>query len=276
MPTPAQPERAFDYIGLGELLSALRWPSSRRPAEVIDDVRNLRLILGRFAFDRIERRLREFEETVAEELEQHPEKFKSDYPYTGAESIPKKLLLSLNEIVQLLAETILQNWSSREVLPIDRSAVSDMLRALEGTLREDHQKVILSDTIRCLECGAYRAAIVMGWNLAYEHLRQWIFKRKRSRLKQFNAVLVTRNRGPNEPYPPVTVYEDFFEIGERVVIDVAYKAKLFNKQTHQVLVHALTDRNHFAHPSFRRATAVSAAGYIENLILSVVTDPHFA
>jgi hypothetical protein len=146
------------------------------------------------------------------------------------------------------------------------------LKRVKGSDRD----MMIREAVRCLESGACRAAIVMTWCLTFDHVRQWIFSSKTKRLKDFNSVLTTMHRTATKLHDPITTYDDFNEHGERAVLDIAYQAKLFIKQKHQVLVNALTDRNHFAHPNSRGATLESALGYVDNLCVNVLKHPDFA
>jgi hypothetical protein len=159
-----------------------------------------------------------------------------------------------------------------QVVRIDRSIVSDDLRRLHENAKDDHQATLIDEAIRCLECGAYRSAIVTGWNLAFDHFRQWIYSSPRKRLKLLNTTLAANNRKPSN----IVQYEDFFELYERILIDDSYTAKLFKKGQHKFLVGALDTRNGFAHPSNMIATGASASGYIDSLIKNIITNPHFS
>jgi hypothetical protein len=162
-----------------------------------------------------------------------------------------------------------------KLLGLTQPVASARLQSLKGAMYDDQLAGLYHDTLRCLQSGAYRAAIVMGWNLTYDFVRRWVF-RDEHRRGMFNSVLVTKQKSKAACYAPITTFDAYFELSERNVIDWMYEAKLLSKEKHQVLVNALTDRNHFAHPSSRKATATSAAGYIENLVVNILTDAHFA
>ena len=115
----------------------------------------------------------------------------------------------------------------------------------------------------------------MGWSLVYEHIRQWLFQSK-ARLAKFNSELITRNRTNTLKYEPISSYDDFIVLGEHFCLEVGYASKLWNKQHNQILQNALTDRNHFAHPSMRKVTVHSAAGYIDNLVVNILTVREFS
>jgi hypothetical protein len=60
-----------------------------------------------------------------------------------------------------------------------------------------------------LEAGANRAAVVTGWNLAYDVIRQWVFD---NHLPAFNAALAKHvdQKSGNSVYKPITDYGLFF------------------------------------------------------------------
>jgi hypothetical protein len=217
---------------------------------------------------------RKFQEEVREAVRKDPEIFATGLSIPYAEKL-KQMALPVRQLV-------LEEAKKRHVLTTDGAAFSEamkrvsMLQELEKGLADERLKTIAGETVRCLAAGAYRAAIVMGWNLTYEFLRQWLYDLPaKSRLDRFNAVLTTKYRSRSQTYSAVTSYEDFFELGERLVLDTAYEADLFRKHHHQVLLNGLTDRNHFAHSSSRVTTPSSATGYIENLVANIIQDAHF-
>ena len=164
---------------------------------------------------------------------------------------------------------------------LDDSAVSDRIRRLPETLDqtpiqlEPHQIALWRDMIRCLESSAYRPAIVMGWGLVFDILRRWIIIDS-GRLASFNGDLTSRylDRNRKPVHEPVTNFEDFFEIGERRVLDVCQFTNLFDGRIHHDLVDKLNQRNRYAHANFHDATTSIAKGYIEQLI-AIITDSHF-
>src|SRR5213078_2611667 len=63
-------------------------------------------------------------------------------------------------------------------------AVAKLLRELPAKVPHIAERTFLDEAIRCFEVGAYRSAIVMTWNLAFDHLLHWVFK---SHLATFNG-----------------------------------------------------------------------------------------
>ena len=61
--------------------------------------------------------------------------------------------------------TIKKELPTRRAIIIDENNVIKSLYDLKHKFREAQEIAIIDDLIRCLESGAYRAAIVMRWNL---------------------------------------------------------------------------------------------------------------
>jgi hypothetical protein len=175
----------------------------------------------------------------------------------------------IKALVRSLSNRCVKQIEGKRVIIFQTNDTIEMLDNLH--FDEGSERIILCDLIQCLQTCAYRAAIVMGWNLAFEHVRREIF-RDVGKLGQFNLVLVTKRRSQSQNHSPVVVYDDFFELSERFVVDIAYEARLFSKQQHQLLLSSLTDRNHFAHPNSRVATSAFCLGYVESLVVNVLQN----
>ncbi|MFH1923522.1 MAG: hypothetical protein ABIP48_26985 [Planctomycetota bacterium] len=154
----------------------------------------------------------------------------------------------------------------------EQHAISQRLAELVPRLSDPQQQVFLDETLKCLRIDANRAAIVMGWNLAYDHLRQWVFCHH---LTPFNAELTSRVEKRNKNYDAVTNYEDFPK-SEWLVLDICEKAGLIAGHERDIVFDALRKRNRYAHPSSAVATPAIAAGHIEDLLEHVVLNKEFA
>jgi hypothetical protein len=154
----------------------------------------------------------------------------------------------------------------------EKQVVSEQLKLLAAAVGNTNEKVFLEETLLCLEVGAYRAAIVMGWNLAFDHLRRFVFVHK---LTEFNSILTTQVRKKKSTYGPVVKIEDFPE-GEFFTLEVCREAGILLKPHFTILDNALKDRNLFAHPSQVQASPAIAAGHIDKLVRNIVADARFA
>src|SRR5260370_23190749 len=70
--------------------------------------------------------------------------------------------------------------------------VSKLLADLPGKVPDLAEKNFLTEAIKCYRIEAYRACIVMTWNLAYSHLLHWILADP-TRLAGFNVSIAKRN-----------------------------------------------------------------------------------
>src|ERR1700730_6412085 len=70
-------------------------------------------------------------------------------------------------------------------------AVSQILAELPSKVPNQSESVFLRETLDCYKVRAYRAAIVMAWNLAFHHLLRWILS-DRKPLVAFNTALGTK------------------------------------------------------------------------------------
>src|ERR1051325_3955881 len=52
-------------------------------------------------------------------------------------------------------------------------AVSQLMKDLIGKVSDQSERRFLSEATKCYHVKAFRAAIVMAWNLAYDHLLNW-------------------------------------------------------------------------------------------------------
>ena len=129
---------------------------------------------------------------------------------------------------------------------------------LDGRLKPE-QNVYLDETITCFQYGAPRAAIVMAWNLAYDHLTRYILD-DQVRVATFNQ----------HAKPPVTQQEDFASIRESLILQWCRAAHIIPKHLMQILDHGLTRRNMAAHPSGVMPSPSNVESYIDELVREVI------
>lgn len=129
------------------------------------------------------------------------------------------------------------------------------------------EHVFLNEAIRCYEVTAFRAAIVMTWNLAYDHLRTWITKDP-SRLDAFNEGALRRFN--KTPKPKVLRVEDFDEFKESEFLDACSTGKVINKNLENMLREKLKRRNMAAHPSSIVILQPQADDVIADLVRNVI------
>jgi len=165
------------------------------------------------------------------------------------------------------------------MIRLNNTAVSERLRSLASVVTlNDSQRQLLDETIRCIECDAYRSAIITGWNLTFDFIRQWVFD---NRLTDFNDALTNNYviKRTNTPrFTAILDYRDFWEAsdppGERVVLDCCKDKAIIGGNLHQDLCKHLRQRNNFAHANTKTPTVNQANAYVDELV-DIITNPPF-
>jgi hypothetical protein len=124
--------------------------------------------------------------------------------------------------------------------------VSQLLTGLPDKIPNLAEREFLAEAINCYRVGAYRAAIVMTWNLAFDHLLVWIMADAK-RLADFTAAI--SRRYPKRAGTTISKRDDFEEFKEFEIIEICNNANLFSKNVGNVLSEKLKRRNVAAHPS---------------------------
>lgn len=149
-------------------------------------------------------------------------------------------------------------------------ALSHLLNELPGKVSDEAERLFLSEAIKCYHHKAFRAAIVMTWNLAYDHLLNWILKDP-SRLMAFNSKIIARIGAKRGAGLVISKREDFEEFGEQETLDIASNSGLFTSgNTKKVLDIQLTKRNMAAHPSLLSIEGPQADDTISSLVNNIV------
>src|SRR5579884_3335914 len=100
--------------------------------------------------------------------------------------------------------------------------VSKLLTELPGKVPDLAEKHFLAEAIKCYRIEAYRACVVMAWNLAYSHLLHWILNDAK-RLGDFNSGI--SRRYPKKPRIIIAAYDHFLEeLKESEVIEICNTA----------------------------------------------------
>jgi hypothetical protein len=195
--------------------------------------------------------------------------------------MPAAHAMDLATVASGILETSDRQVQKRRFKTLDIEGVSHKLRAL-GTQRgklDPTQKHLLEEAVLCIECGANRAAIVIGWQLAYDFIRRWIFNDP-ARLQAFNLQLATyTNRGGSRLYHDIVDYEDFFAgkraPGEAIVLEICTDVQppFINGNIYDNLSLHLRKRNEFAHATDTQPSKHQANAYIDDLIDIISASP---
>ena len=145
--------------------------------------------------------------------------------------------------------------------------VSKLLADLPGKVPDIAEKNFLTEAIKCYRIEAYRAAIVMVWNLAYSHLLHWLLANP-NRMQDFNSAIPKRY--PKKQVSQVVKYDDFEELKESEVIEICNTASVISKDTVKVLKEKLGKRNTAAHPNSIVVVQSQADDVITDLVNNVV------
>jgi hypothetical protein len=145
-------------------------------------------------------------------------------------------------------------------------AISQILSALPAKIPDLAERAFLSEALNCYRVKAYRAAIIMAWNLAYDHIVRWIFA-DIGRLQSLNSGIAAR-------YPKkglvIAKVDDLDDLKESELIEACRSCGLINKNTVAILRDKLTRRNTVAHPSRITITQHQADDAISDLVLNVI------
>ena len=144
-------------------------------------------------------------------------------------------------------------------------ALDQLLSSLPARVPDLAERTYLDETLTCLRGKAFRAAVVMAWNLAYSHLCDLIF---RSHLAAFNAQLP--KTCPKAEVQVINSRDDFSELKESQVLQVAKSASIITASLHKVLKEKLDRRNVAAHPNAVVVTQSTAEDCIHDLVENVV------
>jgi hypothetical protein len=145
-------------------------------------------------------------------------------------------------------------------------AVSAMLTALPGKVSDEAERLFLSEALTCYRSGAFRAAIVMTWNLAYDHLVTWVLSKH---LVAFNAAIPKKYT--KRTSVTMAKKEDFAdEFTEFEVLEVCGVASIIDGNTKKILNEKLSKRNMAAHPSLVEITIHQAEDVISDLVNNVI------
>jgi hypothetical protein len=145
-------------------------------------------------------------------------------------------------------------------------AASKLLTELPAKVPDLAERAFLEEAINCYRVRAYRAAIVMTWNLAYDHLVHWIFV-DATRVAALNAAFAKRFQ---KKAPTVTRPQDLETIKEFDVIESCGTARLISSNLVKILKEKLARRNMAAHPSAVVIIEPQANDVITDLVNNVV------
>jgi hypothetical protein len=131
------------------------------------------------------------------------------------------------------------------------------------------EKTYLNEALICYRHGAFRAAVVMTWNLAYHHLCSHVLAH---RLADFNSRWQLSFPGHHKKLALNIVSMDDFnrELKESEVIEICRLAQIITPDIARVMGEKLGRRNSAAHPSTLVIEQLQVDAFIDDLVRNVV------
>ncbi len=144
--------------------------------------------------------------------------------------------------------------------------ITKALADLPASLPDMTERAFLSEALSCYKVKAYRASIVMVWNLAYDHLTRWVMADS-DRLNKLNEAISAQYA---KKAVQVRELEHFEWLKESELIEILFKTRILDKTMVQTLKDKLGRRNLAAHPSTLDITQFQADEAIHDLVNNVI------
>ncbi|MHB1743956.1 MAG: hypothetical protein ACYCPO_01455 [Acidobacteriaceae bacterium] len=147
--------------------------------------------------------------------------------------------------------------------------VTKMLMDLPNKVPDVAEREFLDEALICYRNGAFRAAIVMTWNLAFDHLLSFILAHH---LAAFNTQwpLSYAKQHAKARVAAITSRDDFGELKESETLMICKSTAIITGDLYKVLDEKLGKRNTAAHPSTVSVSQIQAEGVIDDLVNNVV------
>lgn len=147
--------------------------------------------------------------------------------------------------------------------------VHQILVNLVGKVSDQAEKSYLAEAIVCLRNNAPRAAIIMTWNLAYDHLLDHVVTKH---LSDFNKGWLAQSPRDHKNAVQTVANRDEVEdqFKEYKVLEICKIGGIINHNQHRILTEKLVKRNMSAHPNGVSVDQVQAEAFISDLINNVV------
>jgi hypothetical protein len=147
--------------------------------------------------------------------------------------------------------------------------VTKLLADLPGKVQSLEERTFLAEALTCFRYGAFRAAIVMCWNLTYDHLCDYVL---RNHLTAFNNRWPLRfpNQHKKARVAAISSRDDFSELKEYEMLEVCKAANIITADVFKILDEKLGKRNTAAHANGVVFTQLQAEDFISDLVNNVV------
>jgi hypothetical protein len=180
------------------------------------------------------------------------------------ERTPPELLKASGSyrLAQPIRERLDRVYGSAEMVIV----IEKMLTDLPGKITDEGERLFLTEALTCYRHRAFRAAIVMVWNLAYDHLLRWVLA-DAQRVSEFNAGIAKRNSRKSALV--ISTRDDFEALTEAETVDILSGVTGISDNLKKMLKEKLGRRNTFAHPS---TTMVIVRAQVDDMITDLVNN----
>jgi hypothetical protein len=131
------------------------------------------------------------------------------------------------------------------------------------------EREFLDEALKCFRASAFRAAIIMSWNLAYDHLLSFVLQHH---LAAFNAQWPRSFSKQNAQarVQAITARDHFAELKESEVLNICKAAGIISPDIWKIMDEKLGKRNSAAHPSGVVIGPPQAENFIHEIVNNVV------
>lgn len=178
---------------------------------------------------------------------------------------PKQALKNRSQGTFKLERSVREEFDRRYGRRAATVHVDKLLTELPSKLHDHAERTYLDEALVCFRNNAFRAAIVMTWNVAYDHLCQHVLTHE---LAKFNTQLPKSFR--NADIQVIVRREDFNELKESQVLQVCKSSNIIGSTVYKIAKEKLDRRNIAAHPSGVIILPETAEEFIKDLILNFV------
>jgi hypothetical protein len=156
-------------------------------------------------------------------------------------------------------------YGQREITVQVTRLLSDLPDKIPSLVERD----FFNEALICYRHGAFRAAIVMSWNLAYDHLCDYVLK---NHLAKFNHQWPVRfpKQHAKARVSAIASRDDFGELKESEVLEVCKSAGIISQDLFKIMDQKLGRRNTAAHPNTVTITQLQVEDFVSDLVNNVV------
>jgi hypothetical protein len=165
----------------------------------------------------------------------------------------------------MMRNTFEAKYGQREITVQVTKLLSELPIKIPNVVERD----FLNEALICYRHGAFRAAIVMCWNLAYDHLCEYVLTKH---IAAFNMKWPIRLEKHHKKagVSAIATRDDFSEFKEDQMLEVCKSANIISDDTFKILKEKLGRRNTAAHPNSIKITQLQAEDFISDLVNNVV------